>query len=169
MTMKRARNDAGMLALLGGVGAVAHGLIWQERRVYEDAMREWRIAGRRNARRSPWRAPLAADGRRLAPWIYELHGKHGVYMIRAAGSGELLYIGESHTGRMKFTLTRHLWNWEGRGAGPTYDPRRVEIAVEVIDDPAEAVERQFELIRKLGPRDNVQDGHSLPPLEEVPF
>lgn len=166
--MSRIRNDAGVLALLG-VGAVALGIVWKERQLYDElTMGEWRNAARRNARRTPWRAPRGPNGR-WAPWMRELYDKHGVYLIRAADSHELLYIGESHTARLFFTVTRHLWTWEGRGAGPTYDPRRVEIAVEIIDEPEEAIDRQFELIRRLSPRDNVQDGHSLPPLSEVPF
>lgn len=166
--MSTRRNDAGAIVLLGGVGAVALGLLFRERQLYDELTSEWRNAGQRNARRTPWRAPLGPD-RRWAPWMRELYNKNGVYLIRAADSHALLYIGESHTGRLFFTLTRHLWTWEGRGAGPSYDPRRVEIAVEVIDDADETIARQFELIRKLDPRDNVQDGHSLPPLSEVPF
>lgn len=127
-------------------------------------------SGRNAEGRSPWRSPLGGD-RRWAPWVRELAGKNGVYLIRPAGGGEMLYIGESHRARLLKTLTRHLWQWNGRGSGPTYDPRQVEIAVETFDEPADAVERQFELIRQLEPRDNVQDGHSLMAAspEDVPF
>lgn len=122
----------------------------------------------RNANGRAWRAPLGKDGR-WAPWVYELTGRNGVYMIRPAGGGDPLYIGESHRARLMKTLTRHLWQWNGHGSGPTYDPRRVEVAVELFDEPADAVERQFELIRQLDPRDNVQDGHSLQQPADVPF
>lgn len=166
--MSRRRNDAGVIVLVGSMGAIAAGLMLGSMRERE-ALEEWRNDCRRNARRSSWRSPLGPD-RRWAPWMRELYGQNGVYMIRSDGTGELLYIGESHTGRLFYTVTRHMWNWEGRGAGPTYSPSRVQIAVELIDDPHEAIDRQFELIRRLSPRDNVQDGRSLlPPLEEVPF
>ncbi|MCU1279478.1 MAG: hypothetical protein JWM53_3024 [bacterium] len=124
--------------------------------------------GRNADGRSSWRSPLGGD-RRWARWVRDLNGRNGVYLIRPAGGGDVLYIGESHRGRLMKTLTRHLWQWNGRGSGPTYDPRRVEIAVELFDEPRAAVERQFELIRQLEPLDNVQDGHSLALLDEVPF
>jgi hypothetical protein len=122
----------------------------------------------RNARRrgATWRSPLGPD-RRWAQWMRDLYGRNGVYMIRSVSTHQVLYIGESHTGRLFYTLTRHLWNWNGEGAGPSYSPQFVEVAVELHSDPDEAIERQFELIRKLDPRDNQQDGHSL--LDEVPF
>lgn len=164
--MRRARNNAGVIVLVGGMGAIAAGLMLGSRREHE-ALEEWRNQCRRNARRSSWRSPLG-DDRRWASWMRELYEKNGVYLIRDV-AGELLYIGESHTGRLFFTLTRHLWSWSGRGAGPSYDPRRVQVAVEIIDSPTETIDRQFDLIRRLSPRDNMQDGHSLLPLEEVPF
>lgn len=126
--------------------------------------------------RSRWRSPLGARDRGAwAPWVDELSESRGVYLIRDAASKELLYVGESHRGaRLKKTLTRHFWNWEGRGAGPTYPAALVEVAVELYDDPNETVERQYELIRALHPRDNVTDGHTLfrtPPADadDVPF
>lgn len=117
----------------------------------------------RNARaRSPWRSPRPdRHARKWEPWIDELEGRNGVYLIRPAGGGEVLYIGESHRGRLKKTLTRHLWNWEGPGSGPTYAPHEVEIAVELVDDAGDVVRRQFELIQQLRPRDNEQDGRWL--------
>lgn len=125
----------------------------------------------RNAGGARWRSPLGDGPRGWAPWMYELQGRNGVYMIRPLGGGEALYIGESHRGRLFKTLTRHLWQWNGRGSGPTYNPRDVEVAVELWDDPADAVARQFELIRELEPRDNVFDGHSLASssVDDVPF
>jgi hypothetical protein len=124
-------------------------------------------SSRRNAR-SAWRSPVDASGQ-LAPWLRQLAGQNGVYLIRDARTRQVLYVGESHKQRLAKTLSRHLWLWQGRGSGPTYDPKRVEVAVEVIDRPDEAIDRQFELIRQLEPHDNVQDGHSLMPSSDVPF
>ena len=74
----------------------------------------------------------------------------------------MLYVGESHTGRLHETLTRHLYSWNGKGAGPSYHPPLIEIAVTVattpIDDP---VADQYSLIQQHEPRDNVMDGHTL--------
>ena len=119
----------------------------------------------RNGRaRSRWRSVLA-DPRspaRWATWVQTLGDARGVYLIRDAKTQELLYVGESHRGqRLKKTLTRHFWRWEGRGAGPTYEPSTVEVAVELYDDPNRVVERQYELIRALKPSDNITDGHTL--------
>jgi excinuclease UvrABC nuclease subunit len=86
------------------------------------------------------------------------HGKNGVYVVRTraddvAGSS-VLYVGESHTGRLGKTLSRHFQTWEGPTAGPTYDANAVWCAV--VETPAEmAVATQNALIEKLKPRDNV--------------
>lgn len=124
-----------------------------------------RLALTRNGSvRSRWRSVLARDEPRgaWAPWVDDLADARGVYLIRDAETHELLYVGESHRGaRLKKTLTRHFWNWEGRGAGPTYPASLVEVAVELYDEPDVVVERQYELIRALHPRDNVTDGHTL--------
>lgn len=85
-------------------------------------------------------------------WVRDLAGKSGVYVIREAG-GRVLYVGESHTGRLKKTLLRHFQAWSGKTAGVTYSRGAVEIAVEVTQ-PGRAVARQNSLICKLQPRDN---------------
>lgn len=86
-------------------------------------------------------------------WIRALRGKSGVYVIRQADAGRVLYVGESHTGALKKTLLRHFQSWTGKTAGPTYGRGAVEIAVE-ITPPGRAVSRQNSLICKLQPRDN---------------
>jgi hypothetical protein len=111
-----------------------------------------------------WRTPLPPDGERgFAPWVRELRGDtNGVYLIRDVRTRELLYVGESHRNRLFETLTRHLYAWNGKGAGPSYHPSLVEVAVVVattpLDDP---VADQYALIEELHPRDNVMDGHTL--------
>lgn len=126
--------------------------------------------GPRNAR-SAWRRPVEDDGS-WAAWLRPLQGKTGVYLIRDRESGELLYIGECHRpkqGLLK-TMRRHFWQWSGPTAGPTFDPRYVEVSYELTEPGEDATARQFELIRKLSPQHNVQDGRSLlPSLDEVPF
>lgn len=88
-------------------------------------------------------------------WIRELSGKSGVYVIRDASTHRVLYVGESHTGRIKKTLLRHFQAWSGKTAGQTYSRGSVEIAVE-ITAPGRAVARQNEVICRLQPRDNTQ-------------
>lgn len=85
-------------------------------------------------------------------WVAKLDGKCGVYVIRST-HGRVLYVGESHTGRLKKTLLRHFQAWSGKTAGPTYVRNAVEIAV-LVTSSASAVARQNALIAKLKPRDN---------------
>jgi hypothetical protein len=123
----------------------------------------------RNAR-SAWRRPVGDDGEWFA-WVQPLQGQTGVYLIRDRRSGEVLYIGECHRpsqGLLK-TMRRHFWQWSGPTAGPTFNPKFVEVSYELTGAGEEATARQFELIQQLQPRDNVQDGRSLPRLEDVPF
>lgn len=108
-----------------------------------------------------WRSPIEVDGA-LADWIYELRGHNGVYLIRERVSREIVYVGESHSSRLFETMTRHLYAWNGRGSGPSYDPRLVEVAVLVAETPLDnPVADQYALIQKYEPRDNVMDGHTL--------
>lgn len=86
-------------------------------------------------------------------FIKELRGKSGVYVIRAKEDQKTLYIGESHTGRLKKTLLRHFQSWSGKTAGPTYSKTSVEIAV-LVTSESNAVETQNQLIESLKPRDN---------------
>jgi excinuclease UvrABC nuclease subunit len=108
-----------------------------------------------------WRSPLPDDGRArgFAEWVRELQGQNGVYLIRDA-SGEVLYIGESHTARLYHTLTRHLQNWNGFGSGPSFRPEYVEVGV-ILVEPEEAIYLQYALIQQYRPPYNEKDGRSL--------
>lgn len=89
----------------------------------------------------------------------------GVYAI-ADASRRTLYVGESHTGRLFDTITRHFRSWrvdpsrdaQGRRRGGTmYDRRRVLVAF-VITEPDAAQAFQFAEISRLRPRDNQVEG-----------
>jgi hypothetical protein len=82
------------------------------------------------------------DGRALSPWVAELTGKSGVY------------IGESHTGRLKKTLLRHFQHWTGKTKGPTFARSKVEIAF-IKTRKENAVEFQNALIAEYSPKLNV--------------
>lgn len=99
-------------------------------------------------------------------WVRALRGRCGVYVIRVDGffGRELAYVGESHTGRLYQTLTRHFQRWEGPTSGPTFSRRGVEVAVRCTS-AGRAVEMQNRLIRRLRPSHNVVGM----PEEEVPF
>jgi hypothetical protein len=113
--------------------------------------------------RLTWRSPVSPD-RGFADWLRAMRGQgmSGVYLIRDARSREVLYIGESHTGRLYETLTRHLYSWNGRGSGPSYHPSAVDVAIIVAETPLDdPVADQYALIQKLDPPDNQMDGHTL--------
>lgn len=86
-------------------------------------------------------------------FVKELRGKSGVYVIRSKDDKRTLYVGESHTGRLKKTLLRHFQNWSGKTAGPTYTRSAVEIAV-LVTPEGSAVSTQNKLIDEMSPRDN---------------
>jgi hypothetical protein len=114
--------------------------------------------------------PVGATGERYPAWIRALDGKSGVYVIKEVqrdGSEEIVYVGESHTGRLYDTLTRHLQTWrrhktfwreqfggQAHDPGLTYRRDRVLIAARVLS-PARAMAEETRLIRTLRPRDNL--------------
>lgn len=68
----------------------------------------WRLAdgsspGPRNGNLSY--RPVGGRGEPYPEWVRALKGKSGVYVIRERG--EVVYVGESHAGRLYETLTRH--------------------------------------------------------------
>ena len=74
-----------------------------------------------------WLSPVdPRDSRLFAPWVRDLVYENGVYAIRSARLLGVLYVGESHTGRLYDTLVRHLQQWKGWNAGPSYDRFQVE-------------------------------------------
>lgn len=96
----------------------------------------------------------------------------GIYAIVAGRS--VLYVGESHSGRLYDTITRHFREWkidprkdaQGRRRGGTqYDRRKVRV-VYVITEPDTAQTLQYAEIERLRPRDNSIDGKSV---DVIPF
>lgn len=78
----------------------------------------------------------------------------GVYAIRDRKSKRVLYVGESHTGRLRETLARHLRYWEDRGEPREYYERAdVEVAWR---ESAEPLKDEAALIRHYRPRDNLK-------------
>jgi hypothetical protein len=113
-------------------------------------------------------------------WVRNLRGRSGVYVIRERDADDeprIVYVGESHTGRLYETLTRHFQDWrrwkgfwrgqygEGHDPGLTYPRGDVEVAVR-ITSPSSALDEEARLIRRLRPRDNLL---GQPELEDAPF
>ncbi len=125
-----------------------------------------------------WQA-IGAPGEAYPAWVRALRGKSGTYAIRKrAGwlsSAAVWYVGESHSGNLYETLTRHFQHWR-RGKswwvgayrpaqsdpGHTYDRSDVEVMVRV-GTPTAALACQERWIARLSPRDN--RAH----LEAAPF
>jgi hypothetical protein len=87
---------------------------------------------------------------------------------QADGSTEIVYVGQSSTGRLYQTLTRHLQSWrrakrfwsgqftgsQSHDPGLTYDRARISVAVRVVP-AARALDEEARLIARLRPRDNL--------------
>lgn len=107
----------------------------------------------------------------FADWVLDLDGYSGVYAIRDARSGTVLYVGESHTGRLYDTLTRHFQQSSNGYHGPNFDRRYCEVKIEILA-PGDVEELQLLWIARLQPEHN-----ELVPVEmadddddeEIPF
>jgi len=126
---------------------------------------------------SSWRT-VGGTGERYPEWVRALDGKSGAYAIRTTGvfAPTVVYVGESHTGSLYKTLTRHFQGWSRSRAkswwagqfspaqtdpGHTYPRDKCEVFVNVTSRGG-ALDRQNALIRRFKPRDN----HTS---QEVPF
>lgn len=100
----------------------------------------------------------------------------GVYAIIDARTLRVLYVGESHTGRLYDTITRHFRKWccyrqTGNGrkrgehgeGGKQYDRAAVLITFRTCP-AAQAQAKQYEEIQRLNPRDNEVVGESVAPF-----
>ncbi len=146
-------------------------------------MRGWEVAGDPSAlvaRNGGFTyRPIGESGEAYPDWIRALKGKAGVYVIRDLDSHETVYVGSS-SGRLYDTLTRHFQTWrrykgfwrgqygEGHDPGLTYDRDSVEVAVR-ITSPANSLDEELRLIRRLKPRDNVLGQTDRVAEEPVPF
>lgn len=140
-----------------------------------------------------WRE-LGGSGEAYPAWVRALRNRSGVYAIRTRGwvFNTVVYVGESHTGGLYKTLTRHFQSWSRdkksrdklqwipslswlvspdrpgqTDPGHTYKRADVEVAVRVAKSREHALELQAEWITKLQPRDNVAAAGGE--LEDAPF
>ena len=88
------------------------------------------------------------------PWVRQLQGRSGVYVVRSR-SGAYWYVGESHTGNLYGTLTRHFQHWSGETRGAPFDRDEVQVGVVVLA-ASKAKDAQNRLIQRHHPRDNEQ-------------
>lgn len=112
---------------------------------------------------------VGSSGEPYPARLRELDGKSGVYLIRVNG-GPCAYVGESHTGNLRKTLTRHFQEWKRSGKkafwekhygqqhdpGTVYDRGRCEVAV-FLTSAERAPDLEVECIRRYRPTDNLAD------------
>lgn len=83
-------------------------------------------------------------------------GISGVYAI-ADLDGNTLYVGESHTGRLRKTMQRHFQVWNddwARAPRQTYDRFRVQVCW-IQCAPGEALDIEADWMSELDPSDNL--------------
>lgn len=131
--------------------------------------------------------PIGATGEPYPQWLRALAGKSGVYILRETqrdGSTEVVYVGQSSTGRLYQTLTRHFQTWrrakkfwsgqytgsQSHDPGLTYDRAQISVAVRVVP-AARALAEEARLIARMRPRDNLlgQPADDGDQAEVVPF
>ena len=113
----------------------------------------------------------ATEGGKYHPRLAALRQQRvsGVYAITDASTGAVLYIGESHTGRLFDTITRHFRAWSvpkndptgRREGGVQYDREAVRVAW-TLTPADEAQDAQYAEIQRLQPADNLNDGATIP-------
>lgn len=111
-----------------------------------------------------WRS-IGKSGDPWPAWLVALQGRSGVYAVREGR--RVVYVGESHSGRLYGTLTRHFQAWgrnkprsiwqalfgSGTDPGRTYDRDQCQVRV-LPCRKSVAVEKQWQWIDRLNPRDN---------------
>lgn len=118
------------------------------------------------------------------PWLRDLKGQSGVYIIRAPGESgerEIAYVGSSDAGRLYDSLTRHFQSWRRRKSRRYYPneytenhdpglvyPRETAEAAVIITPSDQARDLEYDLIDRLRPRDNLL-GQAPPAEEAAPF
>ena len=102
-----------------------------------------------------YRSPVGSEPGTFAQWLRDLRNLSGAYVIRSAETKDVFYVGESHTGRLYRTITRHFQSWDDTGDREhfTYSRHHVEVAVR-LTPPNSAIGAQDNLIQRLKPRDN---------------
>lgn len=107
----------------------------------------------------------AREGGQFAGWLDATKGRSGVYVVRSVLTRTVLYVGESHTGNLYRTITRHFFDWRDRSGRHHYTVGilPVEVAVRLLP-ASRAVEEQDRLIVRLRPRHNLTTR-----TDDVPF
>ena len=91
---------------------------------------------------------------RMPPEFDQFRRQHGVYIIIDPDDDSPLYVGESHTGRLIHTATRHIQTWN---LGPSWNREEVLFAFIICKDPGSAFNLQNLIMAEF-----ILNGHELP-------
>jgi hypothetical protein len=128
-----------------------------------------------SADRFEWRS-VGGEGDPWPAWLRALKSSCGVYAVRDASSGNVLYVGSSRA-RLYDTVTRHFQQWKrkknwwkglhgaGHDPGLVYQRGRCEVGVRTVACGTE-LDAEADLIARLKPRDNLVEN---PDGEDAPF
>lgn len=153
---KRGRRNPGMSV---------HEVIGKGTRLSQSVTRgDERAAASSRKRRTIILRPAWHWAKREGKWNPELRaalrGQSGVYAIRDARTGTVLYVGESHTGRIWKTLQRHFQAVESFARVDEWTharPELVEVSVWTTRHGAEALRLEERAIRRLRPSGVVRE------------
>lgn len=167
-------------------GGAAAALLYFGTRDTDGTAVDDRAAGAPGLRNASLSYRPVGDSGRYPDWVRALRGKSGVYIIRERqrdGSSPIVYVGESHAGRLYQTLTRHFQTWrrhkkfwtgqytgsQSHDPGLTYHRARCTVAFRVLP-PERALAEEARLIARLRPRDNLIGQPDAPDEQDaVPF
>jgi len=83
-----------------------------------------------------------------------VRGRNGVYAIRDKDSHDVLYVGESHTGRLWKTMLRHFQGqrtFEGIGEWTHPDHAQVQVQLYLTTSGADAQDLELVIVSRLAP------------------
>ena len=104
------------------------------------------------------------------PDLARYNGASGVYVLRDRTSREVLYVGESHTGRLYRTLLHHFHDPKGRFEALSEWVHRAPERLEVLvfeTSASEALEAEQEAIAHYEPRINKAEAEISE--DDIPF
>ena len=121
---------------------------------------------------------VGSEGEPYPAWLRAFKTACGVYAIKHATTGRVLYVGSSRA-RLYATVTRHFQQWKrhkmwwkgaygaGHDPGLVYQRGRVAVAIRLTECD-EQLEQEARWIERLRPRDNLV-GDPSGELEDAPF
>jgi hypothetical protein len=103
-----------------------------------------------------WRPAYDAARPSRYPSHFPPEGISGVYLIADMETGRCLYVGESHSNKLRLAMARHFRQWIDKGEPRvTFDRRTVQVAW-AQTEPEDALLYEAALIHQYQPTENKQ-------------